>query len=276
MLPQETREILDPALAARRFTLDRRKPAPALERLVKRYWIVRWDLAGRFSQETLPHPCVNVAFGTHQPGVHGVGRRRFVADLHGAGWVLGVKFRAGAFRDLLGRDVATLTDRALPVAEVFGPAGDRLTRDVDGADCDDARISLVERFLLERAPEVPPDAALACEIVDGIEADPCVLRVEHLASRFDLGTRRLERLFRAHVGVSPKWVIRAFRIQQAAERVKAGAPADWAALAQELGYYDQPHFIRDFRAQVGQTPSGYAARCAASAVADAPVARVGA
>ena len=37
-----------------------------------------------------------------------------------------------------------------------------------------------------------------------------------------------------------------------------GAAVSWTTLAQELGYYDQAHFGRDFRALVGQSPSEYA------------------
>ena len=208
---------------------------------------------------------MNIVFGTHQPGVHGVLRRRFVADLRSEGWGLGVKIRAGAFRALLGRDVSTITDRALPVGELFGPAGARLDPAVRGAADDGARIAAIEAFLRARGAEVPAEARLARDAVDLAERDPSLSRVDDFARRVGVAPRTLERLFRAHVGVSPKWVLRTFRVQEAAERVKAGAPADWAGLAQELGYFDQPHFIRDFRALVGETPSAYAARCAAAA-----------
>jgi AraC-like DNA-binding protein len=67
-----------------------------------------------------------------------------------------------------------------------------------------------------------------------------------------------------HVGVGPKWIVRRSRVQDAAERVARGERIDWAATAQELGYHDQAHLIRDFRAQVGFTPAAYARRCAAS------------
>ena len=262
-----THAILNPLEGAGRFSLERRAPSPGLEALVKRHWLVRWDLRGRppFAQETLPYPCVNLVLGTHQPGVHGVGRRRFVADLRGAGWVVGVKFRPGAFRGLLGSDVSFLTDRSLPVGVVFGAAGERLDREVHAAASDAERLVLVEAFLRERAPPPSPGALAAGCAVDLVECDPAVARVDDLARRTGVGVRRLERLFRAHVGVSPKWVIRTFRVHEAAERVKAGAPADWAALAQELGYCDQSHFIRDFKAQVGRSPAEYAARCAEAA-----------
>jgi AraC-like DNA-binding protein len=265
--PIATRAILNPLAGARAFALERRPPTADLAQLVARYWLVRWDLRGQppFAQETLPYPCVHLVFGTHQPGLHGVLRRRFVANLRGEGCVIGVKFRPGRFRALLGRDVSTITDRALPVGEVFGPAGDRLNAAVRGAADDGARIAAIEAFLRARGAEAPAEADIAGGAVDLVEGDPSLSRVDALARRVGVAPRRLERLFRAHVGVSPKWVIRTFRVQEAAERVKAGAPADWAGLAQELGYFDQPHFIRDFRAVVGETPSAYAARCAAAA-----------
>ena len=76
--------------------------------------------------------------------------------------------------------------------------------------------------------------------------------------------RALQRLFQEYVGVSPKWVLRRFRIHEAAERLAAGARIDAAAFASECGYFDQAHFIRDFKAQVGRTPGEYAEICASA------------
>lgn len=263
-----SRSLLNPHAAAQAFTLSRRDPAPDLAPLVLHCWMVRWDLRQRppFRQETLPYPCVDLVFGTHQPGLHGVLRRRFVADLRGEGWVLGVKFRAGAFRAVLGRDVSTITDRALDAgdASAFGPAGATLAAAVGLAADDAARIALVEAFLRAHSAPLSPEGALVVSAVAQAEGDPSLARVADLARRVDATPRTLERLFRAHAGVSPKWVLRTFRVLQAAERVKAGAPADWAGLAQELGYFDQPHLIRDFKAWVGETPASYARRCEAA------------
>jgi AraC-like DNA-binding protein len=62
----------------------------------------------------------------------------------------------------------------------------------------------------------------------------------------------------AHVGIGPKWVINRNRMHEAIVRVQAGNAVSWAALAQELGYFDQAHFITDFRKLVGETPSSFA------------------
>lgn len=84
----------------------------------------------------------------------------------------------------------------------------------------------------------------------------------HLAGTIDMSPRRLQRLFDAYVGASPKWVIRRYRIQEAAARAARG-PVAWAQLAVDLGYSDQAHFVRDFVANVGVTPTQYTRLCGA-------------
>jgi transcriptional regulator GlxA family with amidase domain len=78
-----------------------------------------------------------------------------------------------------------------------------------------------------------------------------------------LSTRSLQRLFAAYVGVSPKAVLARYRLQDAAALIDAGEVDDLAALAADLGWFDQAHFSRDFRAVVGMTPSAYLARATA-------------
>ena len=73
-----------------------------------------------------------------------------------------------------------------------------------------------------------------------------------------LGRRTIERLFREYVGPSPKRVIRQYRLQAAADQAAKGRVANWSRLANDLGYSDQAHFNRDFRAILGTTPSEFA------------------
>jgi AraC-like DNA-binding protein len=70
----------------------------------------------------------------------------------------------------------------------------------------------------------------------------------------------LARQFATHVGVTPKTFARVMRAQTALARADAARAAyprvvDWSGIAYELGYYDQPHFIDDFKALTGVTPS---------------------
>ncbi len=114
-----------------------------------------------------------------------------------------------------------------------------------------------------------PQGDEAISFVNGLVAttqeDRTIARVEDLARVASTSVRSLHRLFERYIGVGPKWIVRRARVQEAAERVARGERVDWAEMAQELGYHDQAHLIRDFRAQVGFTPAAYARRCAEAA-----------
>ena len=93
--------------------------------------------------------------------------------------------------------------------------------------------------------------------------DPSITRVEHLCAHAGYSKRTLQRLFREYVGVTPKWVLDRIRLHEAAERMADG-DADWASMALDLGYFDQAHFIKAFKAVVGRSPAVYALRAASS------------
>ncbi len=57
---------------------------------------------------------------------------------------------------------------------------------------------------------------------------------------------------------SPKWVIQRYRLHEVAERLADGEVVDGTRMALDLGYFDQAHFIKDFKAIVGKTPAEYA------------------
>lgn len=263
-----TRGILNPAASAAHFQLTRHLPSAELAPFVERYWIVRWDLRGRdpYVAETLPHPCVNCVIEAPGARVWGVWTQRFERVLEGKGLVFGIKLRPGGFHPFFGgREVTALTDRTVPMRAVFGDEVDALAEKVLASDDDAEQVALVERLLLARSPAPDPNVDTVIRVVQTTLMDPSIQRVEQLAARVDLPLRTLQRLFRRYVGVSPGWVIRRHRLHEAAERAAAGKHVNWAELAVELGYFDQAHLNRDFRAQLGRTPAQYAATCAGSA-----------
>jgi len=97
--------------------------------------------------------------------------------------------------------------------------------------------------------------------------DPSITRVDQLCRALGYSRRTLQRLFREYVGVTPKWVLQRVRLHEAAERIADEPSADAAMLALDLGYFDQAHFIKDFKAVVGRSPAEYAAMCAGPALA---------
>jgi AraC-like DNA-binding protein len=279
----ETRGVLRPVSQPpgipRRFP-----PADDLSPFVDLYWIASWDLAPgeTLLVETLPHPCVNVVVERGGSLVHGPVKGRFSRTLAGRGRVVGARLRPGAFRVFSKRPAWQLVDAAVGFPEAFGVESGPLETAVLGQADERAMVAALEQFLRDRLQAQAHPAALdrgdrsdrsdRSELVDLIDRidlivgriarDRDVVRVEDLALGVALGRRTIERLFREYVGLSPKRVIRQYRLQIAADEAAKGQVVDWPRLANDLGYADQAHFIRDFRAILGTTPSEFARQAA--------------
>ena len=252
---------------ARPFELHRWLPAPDLADYIERHWAVRWELesGASFTQELLPHPCVNLVTEVGRAAVYGMPSRRAHRRLERSGIAVGTKFRPGAFSAFVELAAPRLVDSSFTLAELFGPAGGELEhRLLASGPSVDTHTAAVEAFLRQRIPLLDRRLRLVFEVVaDMLDVDAS-LNVVALASRHGVSARTLQRWFRRFVGVSPKWVLKRYRVQEAAERIASGEALDAARLAAELGYCDQSHLIRDFTAQVGSSPGRYAARCASN------------
>lgn len=224
-------------------------PAPDLAGWVDHYWSVHWDYPEPYRQLIAPLPQVHFSVGSRGATVRGVVGGHRYETLAGRGRILGVAFRPGAFRPVLGAPVVTLTDRVADASAVFGAT--------PPADPD---ISALEEFLRARLPAPTPASRAAVAAVALIAARPDLTRVDALAADLGSTVRGLQRQFAEHVGIGPKWVIRRYRLREAARRLDAGDPIDWPALAADLGYADQPHLVRDFTRLIGESPTRYAAR----------------
>jgi AraC-like DNA-binding protein len=240
----DTRGILRPEEAAKHFRLTRVPPSDDLAHLVDRHWSVEWDLEEPYTTEIVTHPSVNIAFegaGT----IHGVFTRRWARELVGSGHVIATKFRPGGFHPFHPVPAYTLTNKVIPLAQVFDAFAPRTFEEIEAGLrahgwADDPRVT-----------EITDLHALML-------ADPSLQRVEQLARAAGYSERTLQRLFREYVGVKPKWVLERIRLHEAAERMAEGE-SDWPALALDLGYFDQAHFGNDFRRYVGVPPAVYAA-----------------
>jgi AraC-like DNA-binding protein len=244
---------------AGRFWHSRTAAPPELRGLVEHFWIVRWDLGGGPPQtrETLPHPNVHLVVSPNDSRVMGVQSGRFVRVLEGAGQVFGIKLKPGGLYPWFRKPVRELTDRSMPLRELFGPAADALESSLMSGSDDRAMIEVAVDFLCARLPDHDPAVAHASAIVAGIVDDRSINSVDELVRRNGLGKRALQRLFKQYVGVSPKWVINRYRLHEAVEQLIAGVRIDWATLALNLGYFDQAHFIRDFKSLVGRAPTEF-------------------
>ena len=255
--------VVHPAAVGKVFRLERYLPEPDLAPFVEYFWLVAWQLPPGVVhvQRTLPSPCVNVVFDSGRSGVFGVMTRAFDYTLRDSGCVLGTRFRPGAFRGFLGKPVQSIMDQALPISSLFACDDAQAERDVLGAPDDHAMLAAASAILRSALPSHDPQIERIDAILQTFKAHPDITQVQQLADQLGISVRRLQLLFKEYVGASPKWVIRRYRLLDAADQLANGTGVDLATLAQALGYYDQAHFTTDFENLVGKPPADYRRSC---------------
>jgi AraC-like DNA-binding protein len=254
------RGILNPPPPApEQFTLSRYKPASDLAHFIEYYWIVVWDLRGRgpHTQETLPQPNVHVVFAANDSRVYGVVTGKFSRHLHGKSHVFGIRFAPGMFRSFLGSAVSGLADKTRPVRAVFGESVSELEALLVSSAAQEHMVKATDEFFQRRIPAFDDKAELAKRVVQQVLDERDLCTVDDLVNRVGIGKRTLQRLFGEYVGVSPKWVIRRYRLHEAVERFRSGERPNFAQVALELGYFDQAHLVNDFKSIIGYSPTAF-------------------
>ncbi len=247
------------------FDLDRWEPSEATGRFVEHFWSVSWDLRGQepLANTVITFPSLHITheWGSDSPRhgfslpntlVHGVVERVFRTTIGERGTVVGARFRTGGFTARFGRDAAALTGRVEPVDDDLFGAPIHLEDNIESAAAGlDAAIAV-------GTGEIDPTYAALTALVDRMRDDDRLHRVEQVMQLSPWSARTTQRVFRRYVGVPVKWVLCRYRLQQAALEIESHPGVDFADLAVRLGWYDQAHFINDFRSMLGSTPGEYA------------------
>ena len=159
----------------------------------------------------------------------------------------------GAAQWLFGLDADAIAGRHVPLEALLGAEARHLRARLVEAATVDARLALFEAWLLARRPPVPGQASALARLLG---QSPSVGAAVHASG---LSHRRFELQFRQAAGLNPKAWLRVRRFQAAVKALAAREALPPAELANTLGYSDQSHFIREFRAMAGLTPGRFRA-----------------
>jgi AraC-like DNA-binding protein len=249
------------------FNLDRWAPSDDAATWVEHFWSVDWDLRGHpsFDSAVITFPAMHLTheWGTDTPRhghplpatlIQGVVERVFTTTLTESGTVVGARFRPGGFAARFGRDASAFTGRTVLVDDdLFG-----CPLELD--DDHDAAAAQMDQAIAAHDGDVDPTYRALTTLVDRIRDDDRLHRVEQVMTHSPWSARTTQRVFRRYVGVPVKWVLCRYRLQHAALEIEMDPSVDFADLAVRRGWYDQAHFINDFRTMLGCTPGEYAAR----------------
>jgi AraC-like DNA-binding protein len=169
-------------------------------------------------------------------------------------WLMGIRFKPSGPLALLRVPLADLTNQVVDLDLILGSSVERLRQRLVETPLLASRFELLERYLLDRvAPAKAPRAEVGYALGRMARARGAI-RVRTLAAETGISQKHLIDLFREQVGMAPKRYARIVRLNALLREMSSST---WADLAARFGYYDQAHFVRDFREFSGTTPTGF-------------------
>ena len=172
---------------------------------------------------------------------------------HGLVDIAGVRFELGGLGAFVRSALAAWTGMTPSIETVFGTEARRLEHDLGATDNLDAKARLLDGFLLDRLETGYRYGEFAQHLDDIVQAD------KPGESRGGTATERRDRarLFARYLGIPPRTVARVVRFQRALRSLMSDPGCPLSEIASHAGYFDQAHFVRDFRQMTGGVPRGY-------------------
>jgi len=169
--------------------------------------------------------------------------------------LLVVKFAGNGLYQLLQQPLLSIAPGPLVgISDVWGGEGLQLAKAVQHTCSRRQQAALLNKFLLRQLPERPSSAYLVKAAVERIRENKGQLNVQDPCLHLRVNYKWLERNFKQQLGITPKAYINTIRFLHAYFSMEQQSRS-LTGVALEHGYYDQPHFIKEFRRHTGRLPS---------------------
>ena len=189
--------------------------------------------------------------------ISGMRDERLTIDAGSGSPMIVVRFRPGGARCFFDFPMIELNNHVIALDDLLGARIERLREQLLEARSPLLYFDILEAFFLQLGRTrmvVNPFIEHAVNLINSRMVPPTV---RYLAGRLGYSHKHLISIFEQHIGIRPKRFARVMRFQKAVHLMERGAPRSWASMAQAFGFYDQAHFINEFRAFSGLTPGRY-------------------
>ena len=247
-------------------------PCAELAPYIRCFWLLEGSAPSPLAERILPDGCVEFIINVgdpfeqlnerghaeRQPRVFVVGptTRALVVRPSTHVGVLGIRFLPGGARPFLLAPAGELADGIFELA-LLSPLATQIAERVQDVHDPSLRVPAVEEALiavLRRAHPLPDGVSTAVRMILSTHGR---VPVDHLASAQGISHRQLGRRFHETVGVPPKLLCRLVRFQSVFTVIRDEQPRRLTDLAMRCGYFDQAHFVKEFREFAGVPPSAY-------------------
>ncbi|SHE78995.1 helix-turn-helix transcriptional regulator [Pedobacter caeni] len=168
-----------------------------------------------------------------------------------------VCFHPNGFLPFATIPIREMENTAIPLEQLFGTRGQEIGQKILNANSTSERINLIETFLFDQLRDTATVDQIVKSTVETILTANGQLSVDELSRQTNVNRRQLERKFSSAIGLSPKQLSKTIRLQTTLKTLLSKKVTNLTTLAYENEYYDQAHFIKDFKEFTGITPKEF-------------------
>ena len=175
----------------------------------------------------------------------------------GASDIIAARFHPDGFSPFNSMPLSKMENKAISLNSLFNKEGLQLEEQVLTASENAKRIKIIEVFLLNKLKSPEVTDRIAKQSVEMLLKLNGQLSVDDLAAHLKINRRQLERKFSSTIGLSPKQLAKVIRLQATLKMLEKKQFTSLTSLAYENGYFDQAHFIKDFKEFTGMSPGQF-------------------
>ena len=229
------------------------RPHPALVPYVACYWSITSPIP--LINCVLPDGCTDIVV-SDTVEVVGTMRQAILVPVDSQSITVGIRFKPGGGAAFFRLPLNELTDDTLDLRSLWGRCADELAEQIAQSSTARTKIAHLEAFLLCRLDLLPSFNPTLQSAIAAIRQAHGDITVTALRTNLSLSERQLERSFLQYTGLTPRQFARLTRFRQVVSLLHQPA-IPLTDVAYHAGYYDQAHFIHDFKALAGLTPRDY-------------------
>ena len=250
------------------------EPREHLTPLIRCYWTLESPKEDKAEKQTIvPDGCMEMIFhhgdlyrqytengdSIIQPKCFVIGQLTGPLEIEPTGetGIFSVRFHPNGFLPFAAISIKEMENTAVPLELLFGNAGKDIEKNILNAHSTLERIKLIESFLLNRLTNTSTIDHIVKSTVETILSANGQRSVDEISKQSNISRRQLERKFSSAIGLSPKQLSKIIRLQATLKSLLNKQFTSLTHLAYESEYYDQAHFIKDFKELTGFTPKEF-------------------
>ncbi|MCB0531211.1 MAG: helix-turn-helix transcriptional regulator [Lewinellaceae bacterium] len=252
-------------------------PAPPLDLYIEHFFLYQNLVSGHARERMLPdghielvidlreqsnfwykHDDPTTAHNVQRGWISGVHRNYITLEAAQGASMLVVRFRPGRILQILGMPAQEIAGQVVLLDELWGPAFEDLRNGLLERPTAPEKFAWLEQFFFRKIQYAGGGNPVIDFAIDRLQTLSTAAGIAAIVEKTGYSHKHFVSLFHQHLGVPPKVFSRILKFQHAVRQLEStfGAP-DWSALSYSCGYYDQAHFINEFKSFSGFSPSFY-------------------